>query len=233
MKKSFELFFMFAVLLNVMCIVVSTMPEFTAYDKLFDQLDIIFLLIFGFEYVCRLWLAPKANPLYKGLTGRLRYVVTPFALVDAIALLPVLFVGVDTQSTLLRVIRLLSIFRILKMLRYEQALDNVVKAVWHKRGELVVVFVCLLVFMLLTASAMYMLEREAQPKVFNSIPAALWWAIISITTIGYGDIVPMTNGGKVLASLCAFVGVLLIAIPTSIVSSSFLELRDAKKRSGK
>jgi voltage-gated potassium channel len=118
------------------------------------------------------------------------------------------------------------------MLRYEKALHHMADCLRHKRDELVIVLLCLLVFVLLASSGMYMLEHDAQPKVFDSIPAALWWAVISVTTIGYGDIVPVTNGGKVLAGVSALVGVLLIAVLTSIVSSAFLEVQ-VTKRGGK
>lgn len=230
MRKQLELFFLLAVFVNVICVVINTLPAMDAFEMLFEWLDVVFLLIFLFEYVLRLWLAPSLSVRFAGWQGRLRYVVTPFALIDALALLPLLFVGVGGQSTLVRVVRLFSVFRVLKMLRYEQALHHMAGCLKSKRDELVIVLVCLLVFVLLASSGMYLLEREAQPKVFNSIPAALWWAVVSVTTIGYGDIVPITSGGKVLAGLCALVGVLLIAVLTSIVSSAFLEVSLSKRK---
>jgi voltage-gated potassium channel len=229
MRKNLELFFLFSVFVNVICVVVNTLPAMDIYENWFKVLDVVFLGIFLFEYFLRLWLAPKMGAKFAGWRGRLRYLVTPFALIDALALLPLVFIGTDAQSTLVRVVRLLSVFRVLKMLRYEKALHHMADCLRHKRDELVIVLLCLLVFVLLASSGMYMLEHDAQPKVFDSIPAALWWAVISVTTIGYGDIVPVTTGGKVLAGVSALVGVLLIAVLTSIVSSAFLEVQVTKR----
>lgn len=166
--------------------------------------------------------------LWRGTQGkrRWRYVFSGYALIDFIAIAPyfvAFFIGVDSNTSFLRVMRILTLFRLAKLLRYQKALRLIGGVLRSKAPELLVCGLLISLFIFISAAILYALESDTQPQIFSSIPASLWWAVISVTTIGYGDIVPITTTGKVVSGFLAFVGVALIAIPTSIIAGGFIE----------
>jgi voltage-gated potassium channel len=226
-SRAYELAFMACVFANVASIMAGTVPDLRSYEVWFNNLDIFFLSVFIFEYIWRVSTAAHINSDYAGWQGRLRYMRTPMAVLDLIAIVPALFLWSD--ATAIRALRLLGLFRILKLLRYQRAAQRLSTAILSRSEELVIVLTTLAIFIVLAAVAMYSAEHAAQPKVFTSILDGLWWAVITATTIGYGDIVPITPIGKFLAAICAFIGILLIALPTSIIAAAFMEHRPPKK----
>jgi voltage-gated potassium channel len=202
--------------------VASTVPELDEFDRIFDLVDSACLAVFCIEYLWRIRIVHKSRAKI------LRYLITPMALIDAIAIIPALITGFD--STSIRTVRLFTVFRLLKFVRYQKAARHLASSISSKKEELILVFMAIGIFVLLAAFAMYAAEHKAQPKIFTSILDAMWWAIITITTIGYGDIVPITLAGKLISSLCAFVGVVLIALPTSIIAGSFIETSRAQRQ---
>lgn len=185
-----------------------------------EVFDIASVAIFAAEYLLRLWASPS-DPRYAGaLRGRLRFASTPLAVIDLLAILPAFLpiLGVD-----LRALRALRLLRVLKLGRHSESLRILQAVVVGKRRELAVGLLVLGVLLVLASSAMYYLEHEAQPDRFPHIPAAMWWAIVTLTTVGYGDVYPVTAAGKVLGGLTVVFGVAVVAIPAAVFASGFME----------
>ena len=217
---------------NVLAVVLETVPSLEEYAPAFRAFDVFSIGVFTIEYLARVWSCTADARYHGALSGRLRYMRTPMALVDLLAVAPFYLpaVGVDLRS--LRVLRLFRFARALKLARYTQALQVTGDVLRQKREELAVAFAGLAAVLLLASSLIYFAENEAQPHAFSSIPASLWWGVATLTTVGYGDIYPVTVLGKVLASFVAVLGIGLFALPAGILASGFAERarRDAARR---
>jgi voltage-gated potassium channel len=186
----------------------------------FFATELAFALLFLIEYVARVYAAGE-DERYRGLVGRLRYVVTPLAVVDLLAIAPFFLLHGTTDSFLLRLIRLLRILRLARLGRFSLAMQLLGTAVRSRRYELGLSFLIAGVVLVGSASLMYTLEGDSQPEAFGSIPRALWWSIATLTTVGYGDVYPVTPGGRLLAGLTAISAIGLIAMPTGILAAAF------------
>lgn len=233
LSKKIEWCLIVLVILNVLAITLGTVEEIQfAYKNILDMFESFCVFVFAFEYIIRLRRAPIL-PQYSGHHGRLRYVFSTYALIDLAAIAPyglAFLLGTNSNASLLRILRILTIFRLAKLLRYQKALHLIMGVLKAKSPELVVCGILILLFVFISGSLLFILEHDAQPQVFSSIPASLWWSVVSVTTIGYGDIVPTTTIGKFVSGLLAFAGVALIAIPTSIIAGGFIEATSAKNR---
>lgn len=217
------------ILANIIAVVLETVePLAKAHAAFFDWFEIVSVAIFLVEYVLRLY-ACTASPreqFHDPLLGRLRFALTPMAIVDLVAILPLFFLllaGLDLGS-----LRLLRILRVFKLMRYSPAMATLGRVVYNERKGLFGAFVILLILLLLSSTAAYYLEREGQPKTFGSIPDAMWWAMAALTTVGYGDVTPITPLGRIVAGFVAILGIGAIALPTGIIASAFIE--EAKRR---
>lgn len=198
-------------------------------EELFAEIELGIGIIFLAEYAARLWIAVE-NPKFAGLRfPRLRYAVTPIAIIDLLAVVPALFAFGGAPSLLLRFFRILRILRLAKLGRMSRAWDDIRDAFHNRRHEFGLVLGLLLLTVLISGSLMYFAEAEAQPDKFGSIPRSLWWAIITMTTIGYGDTYPTTALGRVLGGVIAIAGVMMIALPTGIFAASFSEAMDRRR----
>ncbi len=212
------------VVASIVALVIESVPEIRARAPgLFSTLEIGFVAIFTIEYVLRLWSCTAAEPPRSAVWGRARFAGKPMMIVDLIVILPFYlpFLGVDFRVA--RLLRLMRLARVFKLARYTRAANSIRDAFLAKRSELTITFGFLLVLLLFSASVMYFAERDAQPEVFGTIPKSMWWAIVTLTTVGYGDVVPITPLGRVAASFIAVVGVGFIALPTGILGSAFVE----------
>ncbi|HMB77789.1 MAG TPA: ion transporter [Kiloniellaceae bacterium] len=218
----------FLVLFSVVVVVFETEQTISQpLAPLFRTFNFIIALLFTIEYLARLW-AAGCIPEYRGLRGRIRYVFTLWSLFDLLAIVPYYLspllanFGISgSEAFLIRLARLLRIVSIARIGRYGEALKLLGHSVWERRHELIVT-VALTAFLLLVASTtMYLCEREAQPEAFGSIIRALWWGLITLTTIGYGDVYPLTALGKITAGIFAFAAIGLIAMPTGILAAAF------------
>lgn len=213
------------IVLNVIVAVLETVPSLLLRDMpFFRTFEITSLVLFALEYALRVWSAPE-NPRYRGMTAtraRLRYAMTPAAIIDLIAWLPFLI------SMLFHVeLRTLAIFRLLrfvKLARYSPGMQSLLEVLHRERQSLMACFWLLAASVLIAASAMYVAEGHVQPEHFGSIPAAMWWAMTTVTTVGYGDTYPLTPPGKVIASLTMITGIVMIALPVGIIATAFVDV---------
>lgn len=176
--------------------------------------EISLLAIFSVEYVLRLWAAPN----------RVGFMFSFFGIVDLLAILP-FFLPVPGDLRTVRAIRLMRLFRILKMARYNAALQRFHKAVIIAREEIVLFFSATAILMYLSAVGIYYFENDAQPEVFSSVFDALWWSVVTLTTVGYGDSYPITAGGKLFTFVVLLIGLGIVAIPTGLLASALSEAR--------
>jgi voltage-gated potassium channel len=190
-------------------------------ERMFRLIEVVIGAIFLVEYAARLWIAVDNPKFAASRWPRLRYALTPIAIIDLIAVLPALFAFSNGGTLVLRSFRILRMLRLAKLGRTSQAWHHIAEAVGSRKYELLLTLGILLVSMLIGASLMYWAEADAQPDTFGSIPRALWWAIVTLTTVGYGDTYPVTALGKAMAGVIAIFGVALIALPTGIIAASF------------
>ena len=187
----------------------------------FGVMELSFTGLFLTEYLARIWVAPEDERYAHPVLGRLRWMTTPTALIDLVALIPALvFVGAGPVY-LLRLFRLARILRIAKLGRMSSAMRLMGDAIAERRFELLLSLAAAVVVLILSSTAMYLVEGSQNPEAFGSIPRAMWWSIITLTTIGYGDVFPVTLAGRTIAGLTALCGIGLIAAPTGILSAAF------------
>ena len=206
--------------------ILETEPVVAAENgDFFRSAELLFGGIFSIEYLLRLWIAPDNPQWAKYRFPRIRYAFSVPALIDFLAIVPTLAsLGPGGGSVLLRFFRILRILRLAKLGRMSHALQDLGEAVHERRHELILT-VGIAGFVLLVASTlMYWAEADAQPDKFGSIPRAMWWCIITLTTVGYGDAYPVTMQGKILSGLVAIAGIGLIAMPTGILAAAFSDV---------
>lgn len=217
--------------LNVVAFILETVESVHRMAPgFFRRFEIFSVIIFSAEYLLRLW-SVTADPRYAApIRGRIRFALTPMAMIDLLAVLPFYlpFVGIDLR--VFRAARLFRIFRVAKLGRYSLALQTFGRVLTAKREELVTTLMLLLLLLLFAASLLYFAENRAQPEAFSSIPAAMWWGIATLTTVGYGDVYPITWIGRFLASLIAIAGIGMFALPTGILGAAFVEEIQNRRR---
>jgi voltage-gated potassium channel len=231
-SEYFETFIISLIILNIIAVVLETVDWIYAiYAPIFNAFNLFSVAVFSVEYILRAWCC-TVDPRYRDpVLGRLRYALTPIALVDLMAFLPFCLPIVLPDLRFLRVARLFRLFRLLKLARHSEIVGTFSELLKRKKEELGVTLFTWMILMVVASSLMYEVEHEAQPKLFSSIPAAMWWGVITLTTIGYGDMYPVTPLGRAIASIIAFMGILMLALPTAIFASGFMEvLEDKKKR---
>ena len=211
------------VLACVVSAVLETEPALaTAYSSTFAVLNKVFLYAFSVEYVLRVWTVGE-DDRYTGITGRLRYMITPAAIIDLITVVP-FFLGAGSEIFLLRALRLLRIFKLARIPSVSGALNRLFRAIASRRMEFVITIAFALMLMLLAATTLFFIEGNVQPETFGSIPRSLWWGVATLTTVGYGDVYPITLLGKIAAGIYAFAGIGLVAMPTGIFAAAMSDV---------
>lgn len=221
--RGLEIALVVLILANVVAVALETVPSFYARHKTaLDLFDAVSVLIFTVEYIARIWSSVEEHPGQPASRVRLRAASGPMALVDLLAILPFylsFLVSIDLRY--LRVVRLLRVF---KLTRYSDAMGALLDVLREEASSFLAALFILLVMLVLAASGAYLAEHRAQPDVFGSIPDALWWAIITLTSVGYGDVVPVTNAGKIFAGIISLSGVAVAALPAGIMASGLTEI---------
>jgi len=220
------------ILVNALAVVLETVDSLNQeYGSIFNAIEMVSVTIFTVEYVLRIWVAPL-TPKYAGRFGRLRYAFSLMAIIDLLAILPAFLPLIfTTDLRVIRILRIFRLFRLFKLSRYVQSLDTLDDVVRSKKEELLVTVVMIMMMLLLSSSMMYLFETEAQPDKFPDIPSTLWWGVVTLTTVGYGDVFPITPLGKIFGGFIAFLGIGMFALPTGILASGFAE--EIKRRKEK
>ena len=212
------------ILLNALAFAAETVPELGArYAGYFRAFDTVSVLIFTIEYGLRLWSCVDApvlaqNPPWR---ARLHFAGRPLMLIDLAAILPFYLSFLFALD--LRVLRVLRLFRFLKLARYSPAIQALGRVIAMERRSLLGALLLMMTLLLFAATGLYLVEREAQPEAFGSIPAAAWWALATLTTVGYGDVVPITPLGKLFGGIVMIFGLGMFALPIAIVATGFSE----------
>ena len=219
------------ILISVAAIVLESVPVLSSkYQGIFEWIQLMSTMIFAIEYGLRVWSIVESKRVeYRAqISGRVRFIFSPLALIDLIAIAPTLVsMLINMDLRFLRVVRLL---RLLKLARYSPAIGVLWNVISQERQAIKASISILLLVLIFASSGIFIFENAAQPEAFSSIPAAMWWAVATVTTVGYGDITPITAGGKLFGSCISFIGVGMVAIPTGILASGFSdELRKRRE----
>lgn len=223
-----DIFLITLILSNVFLIILETVPSISIqYRAALTYFEIFSVVIFTIEYLLRMWSCVEDDMDNQSgkKWSRLRWLFSPLGLIDLLAILPFyifLFIpDSDVSLLMLRMFRGLRLLRIFKLTRYSSAL-NILFSVLKREARVLAVTSFILAMVLVMASwGIYLLERNVQAEVFGSIPAAMWWAVITLTTVGYGDVVPITSGGKMFAGLISLIGIGMMALPAGILAAGF------------
>ncbi len=213
------------ILLNLVAIMMESIEELAfAYGEFFWRFEQISIAVFTLEYLLHLWVAPLRYPGKNPLFSTLRYMGSTMAIIDLLAILPFflpLLVTIDLRF--IRVLRLVRLVRLLKLSRYSKTMRLVGHVIKEKRGELLITLFVVVILLVVASVIMYDIEHDAQPDKFPNILATFWWAIATLTTVGYGDVFPITGWGKFISGIIAVLGIGMVALPTGIISSAFIE----------
>ena len=210
------------IILNLLAISLESVVHIgQQYSQFFFIFEMFSVSIFGTEYVLRIWASGASDSKWKKpLSKRFAYICSFTGLVDLVAILPSLL-SIFIGSVDLRWLRVLRMVRLLKISHYSSALEDLVSAIKHERGSFTAAMYLLVLALFFSSSALYLAESDVQPEKFSSIPETMWWSIITLTTVGYGDASPITALGKVIAAITALMGVMTVALLTGIVANAF------------
>jgi voltage-gated potassium channel len=212
------------IVVNLAAVTLESVPTIQArYGTLFTAIEMVSLVVFTIEYALRVWVAGE-HGLHRHESewrARWRYVASAAGLVDLLAVLPFWFAFAVPAD--LRVVLVFRMVRFLKLARYSPGMRSLLETLNAERRALASCFVILIGATLISAAAMHLVERHVQPEKFGTIPDAMWWSLVTLSTIGYGDVVPLTPLGRVIAALTIFAGLIMIALPVGIVATAFAE----------
>jgi len=231
LSKWCDVFLITLILTNVFAAVIETV-EWIANRwgwalSLFEHFSVS---IFAVEYLLRLW-SCRANPQYDSLIwGRVRFAMTPLALIDLLAILPAFLPASHIDLRMLRLLRMFRLLRSIKLARYTAAVDIFVAVFREKKEEIVVAFCVMFLLVLFSAAIVYYVENPAQPDKFPDIRTAMWWAVITLATVGYGDVYPVTGPGKFVTGIVALLGIGMFALPAGILGAGFTEEIQRRRR---
>ena len=218
-SRYFAFFIQALILLSVITFSIETIPSLKPQTRtILQSIELFSVIIFSLEYLLRIYVA-DSKP---------KFIFSFFGIIDFLAILPFyLSFGVDLRS--LRALRFLRLFRILKLVRYNRAMNHFTRAIKSAKEEIFLFIFITLILIYFSAVGIYYFENQAQPEHFSSIFDSLWWAIITLTTVGYGDVYPITVGGKVFTFVILMIGLGIVAIPTGIISSALTKSVDKKE----
>lgn len=215
------------IVVNLITVILDTFNLPAWYSIGSEYIEYISIAVFTLEYLSRLWVADISEKTLTPFKARVKYVFSFMAIVDLLAILPFyipFIIPIDLR--ILRSLRMIRLLRLLKINRYTSGMKTIIIVFINKKTQLMSSFIIVFILMLISSVLMYNLEHPAQPDVFQNAFSGLWWAVATFTTVGYGDIFPITMGGRLMAGIIAVLGIGLVAIPTGIISAGFIELID-------
>lgn len=230
-SRIFDIVILTLIFLNVVAVIVdSVRPIRARWGEWLDVFELVSVIVFTVEYVARMWSCVVDSRFRGPVRGRLLFALRPMAMIDLAAIAPFFlpFFGFDLRS--LRVLRMMRILRIAKVGRYYASLTLIRHVLQSKREELVLTSVLMGLLLIVSSSVLYYCENPVQPESFSSIPATMWWGVATLTTVGYGDMYPITMAGKVCASVIAMLGIGMFALPTGIIGAGFVEAIEKRKQ---
>lgn len=224
-NRWFDGFIVSLIVLSIIAIILESHESLNQkFSSIFRIFEIFTVFIFTIEYLLRVWTADLKYATERKVSARIKFIFSAYGLIDLLAILPFFLPFVFKFD--LRFIRILRVFRLLrvfKLNRYTKALKLVGSVCNEKRSELAVTAFVTIILILMSSTVMYYVENEVQPDKFPNIVSTFWWSIATLTTIGYGDVVPVTGWGKLISGIIALLGIGLVAMPTGIISAAFIE----------
>lgn len=223
-SQALDLFLSVLIISNVIVVMLETVPSiYLRFQHAFHIFEVVSVSVFTIEYIARVWssTADRFVAAEGPIKGRLKFMMQPYQIIDLVAVLPfylMLFEPFD-----LRALRIFRLLRFLKLVRYSRALTTLTNVMVRESRSLLAALVVMLGLLIASATAMYHVERYAQPEDFGSIPAAMWWALATLTTVGYGDVTPVTVPGKMIGALVMVFGLGMAALPIGILANGFAE----------
>ena len=226
-------FIFFLIWVSIVFGVMATEPDFShLLGGHLVAIDRLILAVFALEFVARLTTA-GLNPKFKGLSGLVRYATRPASIADLIVIIPIVLPAPATWMLMLRLLRILRLLRLAAFPHIRQALLEFTEALAAKRFELLFTLSIGVILILVSSTTLYLAERHIQPETFGSIPRALWWSVVTFTTVGYGDAIPVTVPGRVFAGLFAICGLGLVAMLTGVIASALSDAAELHSRNKK
>lgn len=224
LSKLFDVVISFLIVLSICTTFLQTFDNLSAYRELLNQIEFVTILVFMVEYGLRLWTAGYLYEEDRPIKSALCFMCSFYGIVDLLTIIsyfaPFLF---SNGVVALRMLRVVRIMRLFKLNSTYDAFNVITEVLKDKRNQIISSIFMIIILMLASSMCMYSLEHDAQPESFNNAFSGIWWSVSTLLTVGYGDIYPITIGGRIMAILIAFLGVGMVAIPTGIISAGFVE----------
>lgn len=222
--RNFDLFMMALILINVLAIIFETVESLNvSFGPVFNAIEYFSIIVFTIEYIARLWSCTADENYARPVIGRLKFAKQPLLIIDLLAFLPFYLSLAAVDVRMIRILRIFRIIRLAKLGRYSNAVRTLGHVINQRKEELLVTVLVMLVLLIISSTLVYYAERGLQPEVFSSIPAAMWWGVATFTTVGYGDVYPITVLGKCFAAVVSIIGIGMFALPAGIIGSTYLE----------
>ncbi len=230
--KVFDYFIVSLILLSLISIILESVEQINEqYGLLLSLFNNITIVVFSLEYFARIYISDLTHPSNSRFHSALKFICSPFGIIDLLAILPFylpMFIPIDLRFS--RTLRIMRFLRVLKLNRYNSSLSLIWTVIKEKKNELLMTGFITFVVLLMASFLMYAIEGQQQPEAFPNIFAAFWWAVATLTTIGYGDIYPITALGKLISGVIAVLGIGLVALPTGLISVGFMTKVEEKHK---